>query len=74
MRRATASFLAEDPALPGVYRLGPVEAGQYELVVSRPGYARQRTKFTVPDTETGAYRAIPSDVMDWRLELTPVGK
>ena len=74
VRRATASFLAEDPALPGVYRLGPVEAGQYELVVSRPGFARKRAKFTVPYVETGAYRALPTDVMDWRLELTPDAK
>ena len=74
VRRATASFLAEDPSLAGVYRLGPVEAGQYELVVSRPGFARKRAKFTVPDGETGAYRAIPSEVMDWRLELTPDAK
>lgn len=74
VRRATASFLAEDPALPGVYRIGPVEAGPYELVVSRPGYARKRARFTVPDTESGAYRPIPSDVMDWRLELTPDAK
>lgn len=74
VRRATASFLAEDPALPGVYRIGPVEAGPYELVVSRPGYVRQRAKFTVPDKESPAYRPIPADVMDWRLELTPDGR
>lgn len=73
VRRASGSFLLEDPATPGVYRIGPVEPGAYEVIVTCAGFRPERAKLTVPDTESGAYRPIPADVLDWRLELTREG-
>ncbi len=66
VRRATRAFLLEDPKTPGVYRLGPVEAGPYDVVVSCPGFQTKRAKFSVPDPR----RSIPAEALEWRLDLT----
>lgn len=67
VRRATKGFLLEDPKSPGIYRIGPVEAGPYDVVVSCPGFQTKRAKFSVPDPR----RSIPAEALEWRLDLTP---
>ena len=51
LRRASETLLFEDPKEPGVYRIGPIEPGPYELVAERPGYKPLRVRLSIPDDD-----------------------
>jgi hypothetical protein len=75
IRLATAALLTEDPARPGLHRVGPVEPGPYEVIVLRPGYKPSRTKTTVAPSVAGAIDnplGLPIGGMDLRVTLEPL--
>jgi hypothetical protein len=72
--RATAALWTEDPATPGLHRVGPLEPGPYDLLVACPGYRTARAKYTVPDPAPGSADnplRIPLDTMEWSVVLEP---
>jgi len=72
--RATAALWTEDPAAPGIHRVGPLEPGPYEVMVACPGYKPTRAKYAVPDPTPGSADnplRIPLDTMEWSVVLEP---
>jgi len=79
LRRASAHFLMENQGEAGLYRLGPVQAGPYEIWVDRPGYQLLRRRLTIIDTDDdlvdlirGTSRAVGEPLTQtWAMKPAP---
>ncbi|MFV1960118.1 MAG: carboxypeptidase-like regulatory domain-containing protein, partial [Planctomycetota bacterium] len=79
LRRASAHFLMENQGEAGLYRLGPIQAGPYEIWVDRPGYQLLKRRLTIIDTDDdlidlirGTSRAVGEPLTQtWAMKPAP---
>ncbi|HVG92879.1 MAG TPA: carboxypeptidase-like regulatory domain-containing protein [Planctomycetota bacterium] len=74
VRRAARALLIEHPSEPGLYLVGPLEPGPYDVAIEHPLYRSLRARYTVldpsPEGPDNPMR-IPLESMEWRVELDP---
>jgi hypothetical protein len=75
VRRAARALLLEDPREPGLYVVGPLEPGPYDVAIEHPHYRAVRARYAVVDpSPEGADNPLrlPLEAMEWKVELDPV--